>query len=90
MDKPKRKQKPKKGRVFRLDDGLAAVIEEERLPGETTSEVVRRLFGLDDEVRYVLPSDLYESAADARGRAVLRAVREKTQREKPIPVRTVK
>lgn len=87
-EKPKRKQKPKKGRVFRLDDELAAIIEDEREPGETASDCVRRLFGSEEDVKYVLPSDLKESAAEARGAAILRAVKTREKRpEKPIAVR---
>lgn len=87
MSDTKRRQKPKKGKVYRLNPDLQVIIEEERLPGETTSDTVRRLFGLTGDVRYVLPSDLHESVEDARGAAVVRAVRARGKREKPIPVR---
>ena len=89
-EKPKRKQRRKKGRVFRLDDDIAVIIAEEQRPGETVSETARRVFGLSGEVRYVLPSDIYESVEEARGASVLRAVRTKTKKtERPVPVKEI-
>lgn len=86
--KKKRKQKPKKGKVVRLSPDLVTIITEERRGKEPVHETIKRLLGLSGEVRYVLPSDLHESVEDARGVAVLRAVREKAKkRERPIPVR---
>lgn len=85
-----RKQKPKKGKVVRLTPDLVTIITEEHQEGETVPETIRRLLGLTGEVRYVLPSDIHESIEDARGAAVIRAVRSKIKRtERPIPVRRV-
>lgn len=89
MSEPK-KQKPKKGRVVRLTPDLVTIIAEEKEPGETIPAVIRRLLGLTGEVRYVLPSDLHETVEDARGAAVVRAVRRKLKRtERPVSVRKV-
>jgi len=82
-----KKQKPKPGRVVRLNPDLALIIELERLPGETISATVRRLLGVSAEVRYVLPSDLYEDPADARGASVLRSVRSGSKKKIEQPVR---
>ena len=82
-------QKKKPGRVVRLTPDLVTIIAEEQEPGETIPSVIRRLLGLTGEnVRYVLPSDIYENVVDARGVAVLRAVNAKLKKvEKPVPVR---
>lgn len=84
-----KKQKTKPGKVVRLNPDLALIVELERLPGETISATVRRLLGVSAEVRYVLPSDLFEDPADARGASVLRAVRSGSPRkiEQPVKVR---
>lgn len=88
MAEKKKQQKPKPGRVVRLTPDLVTIIAEEQEPGETIPEVIRRLLGLEGKVRYVLPSDIYESVVDARGVAVLKAVNSKTKKiERPIPVR---
>jgi hypothetical protein len=87
-----RKRKPKKGKVIRITPDLVTIITLEQREGETIPEVMRRLLGIEGaEVRYVLPSDIYENVVDARGVAVLRAVNAgKRTSEKPIPVRPVK
>lgn len=88
--KVKPKRKPKKGRVVRLTPDLVTIIAEEQEDGETIPEVIRRLLGLTGSVRYVLPSDIYDSIEDARGVAVVRAVRAKMRRaERPIQMRRV-
>lgn len=90
-DTGKKKQKPKKGRVVRLNPDLITIISEEQKDEETVSDTVRRLLGLTGEINYVLPSDIHRSVEDARGAAVLRAVRAKQKKaERPIPVRPVK
>lgn len=87
---PKKKSRPKKGKVIRLTPDLVTIIVEERTPGETYPEVIRRLLGLKGDVRYVLPSDIHETVADAKGAAVVRAVRKRQKKiERPIPVRKV-
>lgn len=88
MTKKKRKSKP--GRVVRLSPDLVTIVNEEWREGDTIPKVLKRLLGLTGDVRYVLPSDLHESAEDARGAAVIRAVRRKQKRtERPVPVRRV-
>jgi negative regulator of replication initiation len=78
----------KKGRVIRVTPDLQAIIEVEQKRGETIPEVLRRLLNLKGEVRYVLPSDIHETVEDARGVAVLRAVKTKSKRaERPTAVR---
>jgi len=90
-DAGKKKQKPKKGRVVRLNPDLITIISEEQKDEETVSDTVRRLLGLTGEINYVLPSDIHRSVEDARGAAVLRAVRAKQKKaERPVPVRPVK
>ncbi len=87
-EKPKRKQAKKKGRVVRLTPDLVTIVAEQQQPGETVHEVIRRLLGLTGDIRYVLPSDLHESVEDARGRAIIKAVRSKVKRtERPVAVR---
>lgn len=85
----KRKQKRKKGRVVRLRPDLELLVEFLRLPDETVSDTVGRLIEEGSgEPAYVLPSDLFESIEDARGEAVLRAVKRRAKRtEKPLQVR---
>jgi hypothetical protein len=88
VSETKRKQRPKKGRVVRITPDLVTIISEEQREGETIPETIRRLLGLSGEVRYVLPSDIHETVEDARGAAVIRAVRSRIKRaERPIPVR---
>ncbi len=80
--------KPKKGKVIRITPDLQTIVEMEKKKNETIPEVLRRLLGLKGEVRYVLPSDIYETPEDARGIAVMRAVKAKNKKiEKPLPVR---
>jgi hypothetical protein len=81
-------KKVKPGKVVRLTPDLVTLVMTERKLGESIPSVIRRLLNLTGEVRYVLPSDLHESIADAKGTAVLRAVRSKSKGiERPIPVR---
>jgi hypothetical protein len=88
MKKPK---KPKPGKVIRITPDLVTIIATEQKNGETIPAVIRRLLGLTGSVRYVLPSDIFESVVDARGVAVLRAVNAKTRKiEAPVPVRALK
>lgn len=81
-------KKPKPGKVVRLTPDLVKLIVENQGPKETIPQVIRRLLNLTGEVRYVLPSDIYETVEDARGVAVLKAVRTKMKKiEKPVTVR---
>ena len=88
-EKPKRKQSKKKGRVVRLRPDLELLVELLRFSGETVSDTVGRLIEVGSgELAYVLPSDVFGSIEDARGEAVLRAVKRKAKRvEKPLQVR---
>lgn len=89
----KKKQRPKKGRVARLSPDLVRLIELHRRDGETVPDVLRRLIHKDTDgvAKFALPSDLHESAEDARGAAVLRSVRDRSGRiERPIKVRMEK
>ena len=90
----------KPGRVVRLSPKLQRYVESRLQKQETLDACLRRLVGLPAkqergkfEVRavYVLPSDIFEFASDARGKAVLRAVRTKQPHkiEKPIEMRRV-
>lgn len=87
-NKPKQKKKP--GKVIRLTPDLVSIVEAEHEEGETYPETIRRLLGLTGEVRYVLPSDIYESVEDARGVAIIKAVKQKVKKtERPVAVRKV-
>ncbi len=84
--------KSKPGKVIRLDPTLMKLVLKEKGPKETMSAVLRRLLALPpkrEKLSYVLPSDLFRTIAEARGRAVLIAVKSGKKRatEKPIAVR---
>ena len=84
-------KKPKAGRVVRLTPDLVRLVTESQRPGETIPAVMRRLIGADEDIRYVLPSDIHESVEDARGVAVIRAVeRRTTSIEKPLTIKVKK
>lgn len=90
MEDTPRKYKKKAGRVVRLTPDLVKVLADEQREGETIPATIRRLLKVKGEILYVLPSDVYERVEDARGQAVLRAIRAKTKRtEKPIQVQKV-
>lgn len=87
MTTEKKKPKPKAGRVVRLTPDLVKLIADERKDGETVPATIRRLLGHTGELVYVLPSGIYETIADARGAAVLEAIRaKKTRPDKPLRV----
>ncbi len=85
----RKKQKKKKGRVIRVTPDLVDLIAREQRDGETIPAVIKRLLRLDDgPYEWVLPSALYTRIEEARGAAVVRAVKEKTKKiEKPVAVR---
>lgn len=88
-DGEKKKQKPKKGKVFRIPPDLVEIIAREQRADEPSHETIRRLFG--DTTGWVLPADLHSRIEDARGAAVVRAVRGKSKKiEKPIAVKVTK
>jgi len=91
------KKKPK-GKVLRVDPLTWNKLKELRLPEEKITALLRRVIGLphkklgvvDKPVNYCVPSDLYTSLEEARGAAVLKAVRSRSkQSEEPIEVRAV-
>ena len=87
MTEIKRKQKPKRGKVVRLVPELEQLVIQEKGEGETYSDVLLRLLGGEGEEAFVLPSDIYKSAAEARGTALVRAHHAKSKRaERPLPV----
>lgn len=89
-EKKKRKQKPKKGKVVRLTPDLVRLISKEQGEGETVASTIRRLLAFEGDIVYVLPSDIHEEIEDARGIAVLRAVRKGRGRgtiERPVVLR---
>jgi hypothetical protein len=80
--------KKKAGRVVRLTPDLVKLIADSQQEGETIPTVIRRLLEIKGDICYVLPSDIYETVEDARGVAVLRAVKAKSKRiERPVSVR---
>ncbi len=87
VEETKKKNKIKKGRVIRVTPDLQRLIEASQEPGESIPSVIKRLLGIKGDIRYVLPSDLYETKADARGAAVLKSVKNKSSPEKPLEVR---
>jgi hypothetical protein len=73
--------KSKPGFILRVDPTLQRFLTERRKGREPWSAVLRRELGLkprrgkpDFKLLYALPSDLFESAEEARGEAVLRSV----------------
>lgn len=91
------KKKEKPGKVLRIDALTWKYITELKRPKESFSGLIRRLIGLPSRkgitevsAKFVLPSDLHRSIEEARGAAVLRAVRAKRKEtEEPIAVRSV-
>lgn len=89
----KGEKKPKPGKVIRVDPVVWKLLSAKREPKETITAVLRRLLALPGrkgekpKQYYILPSDLTETISEARGRAIVMAVRRKTKPEKPIAVR---
>lgn len=89
----KAKQKKKSGVVVRVSDG--ALEQLEVYPGDSLREKFDNLLDETKRLRratktkvfHVLPSDLCESVEEARGLAVVRAVKLKKKPEEPIVVR---
>ena len=88
---------PKPGKVLRVDPKLHKYLTNKKGPKESWSSVIRRELGLlprrgtpEFDVSFVLPSDLHETAAEARGVSVLRSAKLKSKTiEKPLMVRLV-
>lgn len=81
-------QKQKPGKVVRLNPTTWKFIESHRKEGESIAQALERITGASGaEVLYALPSDLAPSLAEARGRAVLKAVKSKSKPERPVPVK---
>ena len=92
--KVKKKQLPKKGKVARLVPELAKLVSDNQCEDETVSAVLLRLLDHSDPPMfyYILPESriVCDTAAEARGTAILRAVRRgKKPTEKPLKVRVV-
>lgn len=62
--KPKKKQKPKAGRVIRIDAFLKRYFEGKRGKNETFSEVIRRELDLQRPALFALEADLFSSKGD--------------------------
>lgn len=87
-----------KGKVIRVDEESFALLKQKKRPGEKFTALIRRLLGLPHRrtgrvelpAKFVLPSDLHHSKSEARGAAVIKAVRSKRQDiEEPTEVREV-
>jgi len=92
----KSKAKPKPGKVIRVDDLTWAYLCSKKLASETIAALMRRLIGLtsrkgDTPIKaFVLPSDMYSSISEARGAAVIKAVKSKHRKpESPIAVKEI-
>jgi hypothetical protein len=89
-----KEQIKKPGKVLRADEASWKLLSRKRKMKETVAACLRRRLGLPpkgkgNSVReiYVLPSDIHGSVEEARGQAVLRAVKKKTKQiEEPILV----
>lgn len=89
------KQKDKPGKVIRVDPTTWKYITQQKQEKETLSAVVRRLLGLAPKKGnwipnkfFILPSSLFNSVSEARGAAVMQAVKKKDKSiERPIEVR---
>lgn len=98
-----RKQKPKRGHVLRVSDHAWSFIEarSEGTTKETVDELINELHDLTVRLDSILRSPTYfilpesrivcDSMEEARGEAILRAVRKgkKKASEEPIPVKVV-
>lgn len=96
-----RRKKKKPGKVIRVDAVAWAILEKKKRDGETISALIRRILGVTprkgggrvSRTFFLLPKAgvLLDCATieEARGRAVLYAVRKKTEPERPIEVREV-
>lgn len=91
------KQKKKPGKLVRIDDESWAFVEKKISSGERIGACVRRLLGLppkgepieEPEERFTIPSLLFESKEEAKGEAIYRSVKEKTEIEAPVRVRKI-
>lgn len=89
----KTKQKKKSGHVVRVSDEALTFVDS--VEGESVREKLENLIEetrhLRKETRakkfYALPSDLCDSVEEARGLAVVRAVKQKKKPEEPVVVR---
>jgi hypothetical protein len=86
----------KPGKVIRVDPITWSFLKERKGRRETISALVRRLIGLpskkgivDTTAKFALPSELFDSIEEARGAAIMKAVRAKKKPEEPVVVRTV-
>jgi len=84
----------KPGKVVRVSPELWKLICTERTEGESVDSVLRRVIGIDATIEefFVVPSDLCKSPAEARGHAVIKAVRTRNKdlaKETPLKVRLI-
>ena len=92
------KQKDKPGKILRVDKDTWDFIQSVRSGPERLTDLVRRLIGLSPKGEvltppksiYTLPSMLFETKEEAKGEALYKSVKEKTDLEEPIKVRRVK
>lgn len=83
----RKKQKPKKGKVIRVDQATWNLLSTKRLQGETVVSAVHRLLTAAlkrGRVYYILPESglVCDSIADAKGKAIMASV--KSGKKKPI------
>lgn len=86
------------GKVIRVDQLTWDALKKLRHPKEKLTALLRRVVGLphkklgsiDSPVSYCVPSDLYSSLEEARGAAILKAVRSNAKiSEDPVEVRVL-
>ena len=84
-ERPKKKQKPKAGRVIRIDSFLQRFFESRRGRKDTFSQVIRRELGLTGAALFALEVDLFPT----KGELIVAAAKRKLK-EKDLRVRKVK
>jgi len=93
-DGGKKKQKPKKGHVIRVNPELWHLIHEESHDDESISKTLLRLLHLhgDPEEFWILPQSLLaaRSVEAARGMAILRCVQKGKKDPVEEPIRVLK
>lgn len=93
--KPRRKQKPKSGKVIRVSKDMGAFLTKEKKAGETWDLALRRLLGSEPKGAisvphmWVLPSHLIATRSEALAISLEEAVKTRKgfgDRETPIKV----
>lgn len=85
------KQAPKKGKVVRASVKSWKLIQRARLEGEKITHTLERI--LTKKLKYgkslyVLPEDACSTLSEAKGKAILKAVKKKTT-EQEVPIEVV-